>query len=204
MEKFSSNCRFILSCNYSSKIIEPIQSRCAVYRFRRLSDKAIRERLEYIAKEQDLSITDGGYEALIYVAQGDMRKAVNSLQAAAFIDVEKPISRETIYRTTATANPEEIKNLIETALRGNFRVARKELNRLLYEEGLSGEDIVGQIYRVVSEMDNLMILDLGLSERDIVGLVDIIGETDFRLTEGASEKIQLEALLAHFALSREE
>lgn len=134
-----------------------------------------------------------------------MRKAVNSLQAAAFIDVEKPISRETIYRTTATANPEEIKNLIETALRGNFRVARKELNRLLYEEGLSGEDIVGQIYRVVSEMDNLMILDLGLSERDIVGLVDIIGgETDFRLTEGASEKIQLEALLAHFALSREE
>ncbi|BBL65570.1 Replication factor C small subunit [Methanosarcina mazei TMA] len=204
MEKFSSNCRFILSCNYSSKIIEPIQSRCAVYRFRRLSDKAIRERLEYIAKEQGLSITDGGYEALIYVAQGDMRKAVNSLQAAAFIDVEKPISRETIYRTTATANPEEIKNLIETALRGNFRVARKELNRLLYEEGLSGEDIVGQIYRVVSEMDNLMILDLGLSERDIVGLVDIIGETDFRLTEGASEKIQLEALLAHFALSREE
>jgi replication factor C small subunit len=203
MEKFSSNCRFILSCNYSSKIIEPIQSRCAVYRFRRLSDEAIRERLEYIAKDQGLSITEGGYEALSYVAQGDMRKAVNSLQAAAFIDPENPISRETIYRTTATANPEEIKNLIETALRGNFRIARKELNRLLYEEGLSGEDIVGQIYRVVSEMDNLMVLDLGLSERDIVALVDIIGETDFRLTEGASEKIQLEALLAHFALSRE-
>jgi len=203
MEKFSSNCRFILSCNYSSKIIEPIQSRCAVYRFRRLSDKAIRERLEYIAKDQGLSITEEGYEALIYVAQGDMRKAVNSLQAAASIDVNS-ISRETIYRTTATANPDEIKNLIETALRGNFRAARKELNRLLYEEGLSGEDIVGQIYRVVSEMDNLMILDLGLSEKDIVGLVDIIGETDFRLTEGASEKIQLEALLAHFALSRED
>ncbi|AKB73705.1 Replication factor C small subunit [Methanosarcina lacustris Z-7289] len=203
MEKFSSNCRFILSCNYSSKIIEPIQSRCAVYRFRRLSDEAIKERLEYIAKDQELSITEGGYEALIYVAQGDMRKAVNSLQAAAFIDPEKPISRETIYRTTATANPDEIKNLIETALRGNFRIARKELNRLLYEEGLSGEDIVGQIYRVVSEMDNLMVLDLGLSERDIVALVDVIGETDFRLTEGASEKIQLEALLAHFALSRE-
>jgi replication factor C small subunit len=117
-----------------------------------------------------------------------MRKAVNSLQAAAFIDTEKPISRETIYRTTATANPDEIKNLIETALRGNFRAARKELNRLLYEEGLSGEDIVGQIYRVVSEMNNLMILDLGLSEKDIVAHVDIIGETDFRLTEGPAKK----------------
>jgi len=204
MERFSSNCRFILSCNYSSKIIEPIQSRCAVYRFRRLTDVAIRKRLEYIAKDQNLSISPDGYDALIYVAQGDMRKAVNSLQAAAFIDPEKPISRETIYRTTATANPDEVKNLIETALLGNFRAARKELNRLLYEEGLSGEDIVGQIYRVISEMDNKTIMDLGLSERRIVDLIDIIGEIDFRLTEGASEKIQLEALLAHFALLNED
>jgi replication factor C small subunit len=201
MERFSSNCRFILSCNYSSKIIEPIQSRCAVYRFRRLSNEAIRKRLEYIVKDHDLAINEDGYEALIYVAQGDMRKAVNSLQAAAYIDPEKPISRETIYRTTATANPEEIKHLMVTALLGNFRAARKELNRLLYEEGLSGEDIVGQIYRTISEMDNRMVLDLGLSERRIVELIDIIGEIDFRLTEGASEKIQLEALLAHFALS---
>ena len=201
MERFSNNCRFILSCNYSSRIIEPIPSRCAVFRFRRLSEEAIRKRLEYIAKDQGLSVTEDGYEALIYVAQGDMRKAVNSLQAAAFVEPNKSISRETIYRTTATANPEDIRNLIETALRGNFRAARKELNRLLYEEGLSGEDIVGQIYRAISEMDNRMILDLELSEKRIVELVDVIGEIDFRLTEGATEKIQLEALLAHFALS---
>ena len=203
MERFSNNCRFILSCNYSSKIIEPIQSRCAVYRFRRLSDEAIRKRLEFIAKEQELSITEDGYEALVYVAQGDMRKAVNSLQAAAFIDRDQPNSRETIYRTTATGNPEEIKALIETALLGNFKAAKKELDRLLYEEGLSGEDIVGQIYRVISGLDNRDMLDLGLSERRIIDLVDILGEIDFRLTEGASEKIQLEALLAHFALSGE-
>ncbi|HII00429.1 TPA: replication factor C small subunit [Methanosarcinaceae archaeon] len=203
MERFSNNCRFILSCNYSSKIIEPIQSRCAVYRFRRLSDGAIRKRLEFIAEEQGLSITEDGYEALVYVAQGDMRKAVNSLQAAAFIDRDQPISRETIYRTTATANPEEIKALIETALLGNFKAAKKELDRLLYEEGLSGEDIVGQIYRVISGLENRDMLDLGLSERRIIDLVDILGEIDFRLTEGASERIQLEALLAHFALSGE-
>ena len=203
MERFSNNCRFILSCNYSSKIIEPIQSRCAVYRFRRLSDGAIRKRLEFIAEEQGLSITEDGYEALVYVAQGDMRKAVNSLQAAAFIDRNQPISRETIYRTTATANPEEIKALIETALIGNFKGAKKELDRLLYEEGLSGEDIVGQIYRVISGLENRDMLDLGLSERRIIDLVDILGEIDFRLTEGASERIQLEALLAHFALAGE-
>lgn len=201
MERFSNNCRFILSCNYSSKIIEPIQSRCAVYRFRRVSDEAVRKRLEFIARDQELSITEDGYDALVYVAQGDMRKAVNSLQAAAFIDRDKPISRETIYRTTATANPEEVKTLVETALLGHFREAKKILDRMLHEEGLSGEDIVGQVYRVISDLDNRDILDLGLSERRMVDLVDILGEIDFRLTEGASEKIQLEAMLAHFALS---
>lgn len=200
MERFSSNCRFILSCNYSSRIIEPIQSRCAVYRFRRLSDAAVIKRLKFIAEDQKLSITDDGYEALAYVAQGDMRKAVNSLQAAAFIDRNKPISRETIYRTTATASPEEIQKMIKAALLGNFRVAKKDLDRLLYEEGLSGEDIVGQVYRVISDMDKLEILEMKLSEKDMVKLIDILGEVDFRLTEGASEKIQLEALLAHFAL----
>jgi len=125
MERFSNNCRFILSCNYSSKIIEPIQSRCAVFRFRRLSDEAVRKRLKYIAKDQNLSITEDGYEALVYVAQGDMRKAVNSLQAAAFLDPEKPISRETIYRTTATANPDDIVNLIETAPEWKFQGCAK-------------------------------------------------------------------------------
>ena len=201
MERFSSNCRFILSCNYSSRIIEPIQSRCAVYRFRRLADDAIKKRLEFIARDQGISIKVDGYEALVYVAQGDMRKAVNSLQAAAFIDREKPITRKTIYRTTATASPEEIKKMIESALLGNFRTAKRDLDRLLYEEGLSGEDIVGQVYRVISDLDKFEILELGLSEKRMVELINILGEIDFRLTEGASEKIQLEALLANFALS---
>ncbi|MDD3041646.1 MAG: replication factor C small subunit [Methanosarcinaceae archaeon] len=200
MERFSNNCRFILSCNYSSKIIEPLQSRCAVYRFGRLQDSAVRERLEFIAEDRGLKVTEDGYEALVYVAQGDMRKAVNSLQAAASIDLETPISRETIFRTTATANPEEIRDLVETALLGNFKAAKKELDRFLNEQGLSGEDLVKQIYRMLSDLSNRDMLDLGISERGLVELVDIIGEIDFRLSEGATEKIQLEALLAHFVL----
>ena len=116
--------------------------------------------------------------------------------ARAGIDKSKPSKEATEEDASKLCNA-----MIETALGGNFRAARKELNRLLYEEGLSGEDIIGQIYRAISEMDNQVILDLGLSEKRIVELVDIIGEIDFRLTEGATEKIQLEALLAHFALS---
>ncbi|MBU4221742.1 MAG: replication factor C small subunit, partial [Euryarchaeota archaeon] len=83
MEKYTSSCRFILSCNYSSKIIEPIQSRCAVYRFKPISSAAVEERVKHIAKEEGLTLADDGLEAIRYVAAGDMRRAINALQAAA-------------------------------------------------------------------------------------------------------------------------
>jgi replication factor C small subunit len=192
MERYTNNCRFILSCNYSSKIIEPIQSRCAVYRFRPLSDEAVAARTRYIAEKEGLKVADDGIEAIKYVAQGDMRKAINALQAAALID--ETIHKDTIYKITATAHPEEIADLIKTALSGNFTAARKKLDALVLQQGLSGEDVVGQIYRAM--------FDLDISDRLMVELIDVIGEIDFRLTEGANERIQLEALLAHFALSK--
>ncbi len=193
MERYTNNCRFILSCNYSSKIIEPIQSRCAVYRFRPLSDDAISERIRYIAKIEGVEVADDGIEAIAYVAQGDMRKAINSLQAAALID--STIHKDMIYRITTTAHPEEITDLIKTALDGNFTAARNKLDKLVLEQGLSGEDVIGQIYRAMFELD--------IPDKLMVELIDVIGEIDFRLTEGANEKIQLEALLAHFALRSE-
>ncbi|MHC1624990.1 MAG: replication factor C small subunit, partial [Methermicoccaceae archaeon] len=83
MERYTRTCRFILSCNYSSKIIEPIQSRCAIYRFKLLSPEAIKERLSYIAKVEGLTVEKEAMDALVYIADGDMRRGVNSLQAAA-------------------------------------------------------------------------------------------------------------------------
>ncbi|MGM0771508.1 MAG: replication factor C small subunit, partial [Halobacteriota archaeon] len=194
MERYTGNCRFILSCNYSSKIIEPIQSRCAVYRFRHLTDNSVAERCMHIAEKEGLEISDDGMEALKYVAQGDMRKAINALQAAALFD--KTIYRDAIYRITATAHPEEIAELLRTALSGNFVLARRKLDTLMLEKGLSGEDVVGQIYRSIFDMD--------VSGKRMVDLMDMIGEVDFRLTEGANERIQLDALLAHFALTKEQ
>lgn len=193
MEKYSGNCRFILSCNYSSKIIEPIQSRCAIYRFRSLTDDAIDKRIRYIAEKEELTITDGGVLALGYVSGGDMRKAVNSLQAAAFI--QKDIDEKTVYKITATARPEDVADLIETALSGQFREARAKLNTLVFEQGLSADDVLNQIYRALFKSE-------GLSDSEMIRLIDAVGEADFRITEGANERIQLEALIAHFALLR--
>ncbi len=190
MEKYTSTCRFILSCNYSSKIIEPIQSRCAVYRFRPLNSSAIKERILYIVKEEGLTLTNDGLEAILYIAEGDMRRAINALQAAAMIN--KTVDMDSIYKTTSTAKPSEITELIKKALDGNFGGSRSQLDYLLVDIGLSGEDIISQIYRTM--------IDMPISDKLKVDLVDRIGEIDFRIAEGANVRIQLEALIAHFIL----
>jgi len=199
MERYSSICRFVLSCNYSSKIIEPIQSRCAVYRFKSLSDDAVKERMKYIAQNEEISLTEVGLDAIVYVARGDMRKAINALQAASFIEDE--VTDEAIYQITATARPEQIDELIKAALAGEFIQARKLLDDLLLIQGLSGQDVIIQIYRgMLNLMDNPLKNSLKLPDSTWVKMMDKVGETDFRMTEGANERIQLEALLAYFTI----
>src|SRR5207249_3818010 len=126
-----------------------------------------------------------------YVAEGDMRRAVNALQVAASLG--STVDAEVLYKVSSTVRPEEVKGLIEKALEGEFLRAREVLDRLLIEYGLSGEDIVRQLHRTV--------FDLNIPDESKVRLLDRIGETDFRLTEGSSERIQIESLLAHFALT---
>jgi len=186
MEMYSRSCRFILSCNYVSRIIEPIQSRCAVFKFRPVPKEAMRKRLMEICEKEDVKITEDGIEALIYISGGDFRKAINALQGAAAIG--EIVDADAIYQITATAKPEEMTKLLETALKGNFMEAREMLDKLMIEYGMSGEDIVAQLFREI--------IALPINERVKVHLIDKLGEIDFRLTEGANERIQLDAYLA--------
>lgn len=189
MERYSETCRFILACNYSSKIIEPVQSRCAVFRFKRLAEAGVQEVLERIAENEDLKLKDDGIEAIIYVSGGDMRRAINVLQAASALDEE--IDEETVYQVSARASPEEVQEMMDLALDGEFEKARKKLMNLLIDQGLAGDDVLEQLH---SEIFNLDIPDPMK-----VKLIDRLGELDFRLVEGANERIQLEAALAHLA-----
>lgn len=191
MEKYTATTRFILSCNYSSKIIDPIQSRCAVFRFRPLQQDQVKKYVRKIAKEENIEITPDGVEALLFVAKGDLRRTVNTLQVAAALG--GVINDEAIYKTTSTARPEEVKKLLETALDGDFMASRNVLDNLLIEYGLSGEDVIRQIHRTV--------FDLTIPDRQKVHLVDKVGECEFRMVEGANERIQIEALLAQFVLA---
>ncbi|MDD5162964.1 MAG: replication factor C small subunit [Candidatus ainarchaeum sp.] len=191
MEKFTRTCRFILSCNYSSRILEPIQSRCVVFRYKPLSSKEMQERLKEIAEKESLKIDQKALDAIIYVSMGDMRKAVNILQACA--SLEKNILEKTVFDVSSRARPEEIKQMIELALGGNFLDARKKLDELMFEHGMSAEDIMLQLYREIIDAP-----ETEIPSKTRIALVDTIGEYDFRIVEGANERIQLEALLAQF------
>jgi replication factor C small subunit len=190
IEKYTHICRFILSVNYSAKIIEPIQSRCAVFRFKPLTADDVKKYIRKIATKEHLEITPDGLEALIFISKGDMRRAINVLQVGASMD--KKISADVLYETSATARPEDVKALITTALGGNFMAARNKLYDLLITQGLSGEEIVKQIHR--------SIFDLTIPDDHKVQLMAKTGDVEFRLVEGSNEHIQLEALLAQFVL----
>ncbi|MCL1811282.1 MAG: replication factor C small subunit [Methanomassiliicoccaceae archaeon] len=190
MEKYSKICRFILSCNYSSKIIDPIQSRCAVFRFSPLLKEDVENYLRMIISKESIKMDDDALEGLIHVARGDMRRAVNSLQVAASLG--KQITLDVIYQTTGLAKPEEVKKMLETALSGNFLSARDMLDDIMIMYGLSGQDIIKQIHS--------SFFDLSITDSEKVRLMDKTGEVEFRIVEGSNERIQLEALLAYLVM----
>lgn len=190
MEKFSNTCRFVLSANYSSRIITPIQSRTAVFRFAPLKEKEITTALESIAKKESLGIDAEALKTIFYVSEGDMRKAINILQAAAI--TEKKITKETVLSVTSRADPTATLKMLEIALAGDFKAAREALRELLFERGNAPEDVIKEIYS--------QCFALKVDDAKKLRIVEKIGEYEFRLTEGSNPLIQLEALLAQIAL----
>lgn len=189
METYSNTCRFILSCNQSSKIIEPIQSRCAVFRFKPLPKEDIYEIINNIIKTESLKISKDAFNTLYEVSEGDIRKLQNILQASSTLNSE--ITEDIIYQVISLIKPKEIKKILELALNKKFIESRNLLLNTMLNNGLSGLDIIKQILR---ELNNLEIPDEKKLE-----LIDKCGEMEFRITEGADEFIQMQCLLANFA-----
>lgn len=192
MEMYTKTSSFILSCNYSSKIIDPIQSRCAIFRFAPIKGPHIIQRLEYIAQEEGLDYETQALETMVYFAEGDLRKAINILQSSASIDAK--ITEKSIYQVISKARPKDVKKMIMKALNGDFMGSREILRGIMVLQGTSGEDMVNQIYQEVSRMAMTDELEGDL----YVALIEAIAESDFRIREGANPRIQLEALLSKF------
>jgi replication factor C small subunit len=189
MEAFTNLSRFILTANYSSRIIEPIQSRCAVFRFTSLKDSDVKHYIERLVKGEKLKIDDAAIDEIVKLSEGDLRKVANILQASAILN--KKITKDVIYEVSMQAEPREVRKMIDHALNGKFSESREILKELLLKRGVSGEDIIKQI--------SSQIYDLDIPEKAKVEMIEKVGDFEYRLQTG-NEQIQLEALLARFAL----
>jgi replication factor C small subunit len=194
MENYTTTTRFILSCNYSSKIIDPIQSRCTMFRFRPLEKDQMFKIIDKIASDESLTISDETKEALYVVSGGDCRRMENILQSSSALSSE--ITSESIFSVASVAKPKEINECLNLAINGKFIDSRNLLLDIMLKYGLSGQDLVKQI--------QTEIWNLNVSEKDKVNLVDKCGEIEFRMTEGSDEYVQLEALLAQFTKCKKE
>ncbi len=190
MERFSAQTRFILNANYASKIIEPIQSRCIVFRFKSLNEQNMRDYIKRIEKGEGLGVEEKAVDALIYVSDGDMRKLTNVLQSCALQDTK--ITEADVYNVAAKARPKEIASMLKAALSGSFAVAKNDLDALLIRHGMNAEDVLLQCYKEIQGMN--------VDERKKLKAISVFGETNFRIVEGANEHIQMEAMLANLAL----
>ncbi len=190
MESYAQSCRMILICNYSSRIIPPIQSRCAVFRFSRLDESGISKRLKYIAKQEKITLDSSGVDAILYLTEGDMRAAINLLQAAS--STGETITDKIVYAIAGSASPETIKTMLMDAREQRHLESLQALRKLIYNEGVSPVDLVKQIHK------EIQVLDLSHSQQMTV--LEQIAEVEFRIGEGANGEIQLGALLAHIGI----
>ncbi len=191
MEMYTTSTRFILIANFPSKIIEPIQSRCALFRFTPLKKEDVIARLKWICEQEKCKYTEEGLETIYEISEGDMRRAINVLQAAAAIGTVTP---EIVYKVVGLAHPREIREMIKLALDGQFQRARDQLRQLMINYGLSGVDVIKQIHR------ELFSQELKIPEELRIMIADYAGEIQFRLVEGADDEIQLNAFLAWLTL----
>ncbi len=190
MEKYTKNCRMILICNYSNKLIPPIQSRCVVFRFSSLNNDDIKERIKLIASNEQIKVNPGGLGALVDVSRGDCRRAINYLQSCATIS--KEIDQDIVLCIAGEVPPDKIKEMLTIAFEGQLSFAIKLLNDLIRNYGLSGRNIIKNIHREV--------YDMAISEDMKIELSKILAEFEYRLSQGATEEIQLQALLAKIVL----
>ena len=190
MENYASTTRFILSCNYISKIIDPIQSRCTLFKFQPLDEEEIIKVIDKISEKEKLNITDDAKRAVFEISNGDCRRKENILQSCATLS--ETIDAELVFSLASIAKPEEVKKVMTYALNNKFLDSRKLLLDTMLKYGLSGLDMIKQMQKEIWNLD--------IPEKTKLKLIDRCGEVEFRVSEGSDEYLQLESFLAFIAL----
>lgn len=185
MEIYSNTTRFALACNTSEKIIEPIQSRCAMLRFSKLSDAQVLAKLIEICQRENLSYVEDGLEAIVFTAQGDMRQALNNLQSTS--NGYGHVSGENVFKVCDEPHPMLIQDMLQHCIQSDIHKAYKIMAKL-WRLGYAAEDIIGNVFRVCKRIE--------MDEKLKLLYIKEIGETHMRIVDGLNSLLQLTGLLA--------
>ena len=191
MEKYSATCRFILSTTRPSKLISPLRSRGLQVFFAYVSDSLVKPHLERIALSEDLELSDGALDAILYLSKGNIARAVQTLQLAALKAESVEITEEIVFEATMKGRDETVDSLLEAALAGDFPRGRQLIDEMIIEKGFSGTDILEGLSEAL--------IDSGERDKDVARLIIEISDADSRLTDATSERIQLEKLISTFS-----
>ncbi|KAL4759889.1 replication factor C subunit 4 [Aspergillus foveolatus] len=186
MEIYSSTTRFAFACNQSNKIIEPLQSRCAILRYARLTDAQIVKRLKQVCDAEQVKYTEDGLAALVFSAEGDMRQALNNLQStwSGF----GLVSGDNVFRVVDSPHPIKVQAMIKACWEGKVDSALETLNEL-WDLGYSAHDIISTMFKVTKTIPTL-------SEHSKLEFIREIGFTHMRILDGVQSLLQLSGLIA--------
>jgi len=194
IEKTSINVKFILMCNYINRIIDPIISRCAVFRFSSLSKDKVIERLRFISKKENLTIPQSQeqifYETLFFISGGDLRKAINTLQMSVALELLKNLDSNEILKVSGFLDNSTLNKLLENIKSKDLISSWDTLETV---ENLDARNFLRQIVGSLNELD--------IQPRYLTKILSYIGDVDYRICQGADERIQLMSLISHLIKS---
>jgi replication factor C subunit 2/4 len=190
MELFSNSTRFCLACNVSTKIIEAIQSRAAILRYSRLSNEQILQCLLKVCQAENISYTNDGLEAILFTAEGDMRHALNNLQAAFYLTKKGMVNQTAVFKVCDQPHPKILGEIVESCTKGDTKAAVDKMQGL-WKSGYSASDIIGTIFKVVKAQD--------LPEATKLEYLREIGFTHMRIADGVNTQLQLLGLVARLS-----
>lgn len=189
IEKYSDRCRFILSCNYANKIIDPILDRCTVFRFKAIPAQEMKFLLDKIVEKESIDITKDALMTLCVLSNGSMRRALNTLEKLKNGGITN-INSETIYNTLGYVNDDDIRKLITSTKTGNLETVDKWVHALLYDRVYEPSEIIESLWRLLKETE---LLD---KEGKLSSLTKL-GDIEFRISEGATPEIQLKTFVVY-------
>ena len=194
IEKYEKNTRFAISCNLSSKIIEQIQSRFVIMRYTRLTDKQVLQKLKQICTLEDVPHTKEGLDAILFTSEGDLRNAINNLQAT--FNGFSEITDENVYKVCDKPHPTIIQKIIQKTLETNGLQDSTKILVDLYNEGYASVDIVGTFFKIARDSKDFP------SDKIKYMYIKEISTTHMRVLEGLDSLNQLTGLLARFIIKQ--